>query len=168
MDITLAEIVSLSASSDEEKIKELYKRVEEVSIQLRKKLSTNIVAADTYLTFNKGHLEISIGDVFLKGSEVKYIRHFSKKMKACIWQEKCKAYKSGRDCEYYHPAVNDHRILPHNPAPIMKDFLECPLESLGAFYKIYPSVRPEVADLKLRILDGIIRLLWLSSEGIKI
>lgn len=163
MDLTLEEILSASEDAGDAKLKELYKDVETVAIKLREMLKTNIIAVDTYLTFDKGLLEISIGSIFFRGTEVKYVRHFAKKTKRCMWGSGCKA---GKRCEYHHEG--ERRVLNHYYSPTMLDFMECPLEMLAPFYRSHPSIRPEIDDLKLRILDGVMRLLWLSSEGVDI
>lgn len=164
---TLDEIRELIKNANEDDLNSYYEELEDLVMMIRKKQQSKVIATDTYFSFRNGKYKIIIGDVTLSGNVVNYSEGFQKKGILCIWEKKCKKWKECK-CEYYHLDDPGNRIMNYGESPLMKKFLMCEPEKLCSFYNSNPRLKKELVNFKDKILDGIIRLLWLSSEGIKI
>ncbi len=165
MDLTLEEIRDKISENNNDELLALLELLEDVSKDIRKVLNTRAVACDTSMTFKNNIYQMHIGDITLSGQTAHFTAYFSKKALPCKWGERCKQLPK---CEYYHENPKERRILRYGDSPLIKRFLSCEPEHLGKFYRANPRMQQEIVNFKDRLLDGVIRLLWLSSEGIKL
>jgi hypothetical protein len=164
MDLTLEQILEQASMSDDEEILELYKLVESVAARLRKKQQSKIIANDANLTFVDGKYSLNIGNIHLVGREVQYTDIETDKAKICIWGDKC---NKNSKCKFFHPG-SDGRIMHYGDSKNMKLLLGCPVDQLSHLVRVRPEIYREIINLKDKVLDGLIRLLWLSSDDIAI
>jgi hypothetical protein len=165
MDLTLTEILEHIPSCGEQELIELYELVEDVAAKIRQKQTSKIVANDANLTFKNGIYNLNVGNVQISGREVAYTDINTNKAKVCIWMEKC---NKKNKCKFYHPEYDHRRIMHFGDTVNMKTLLSCPVEQLGTLLKFHPHMALEIVNLKNRVLDGLIRLLWISSDDIKV
>lgn len=150
----------------QDEINEIYCAIEDLTAKIKKKQTAKFISTGASLEFDNGTYIISIADLVLRGKHARYVDFFDKKTIFCKWGNSCASMRDTGACDYFHPETGEQAVISHRrPSDVMKQFLEAPPEILPKLYSSSAELRNEILALKVRVLDLIIRLLWVSQKN---
>lgn len=142
--------------------------LENAAMEIRRLRRAKSVAIDCSLAFRGGEYLLEIGDLKMAGNTAQFCDAMDRKAIHCRFgDDECRSWRRDGTCRYRH--TGEPVLLRQNEKSfLLRSFLSLPNEFLGAFHRMHPDVAGELKAFKERILDGVIRLLWLRSEGINV
>lgn len=141
--------------------------IEAACLKMRQISRGNTVPIDCSLSVQRGDYHLKIGDLELTGKTAQFCTEPDPKTIHCRYGPNCRSWRREGTCRYRHPT--EAPLLRQNERSfLMQTFLSCPEDLLGELYRTHPMLEHELKAFKERLLDGIIRLLWLRSEGVPI